>query len=317
MRCRALRGFVLALLTGGCTRAGRRNGPARSRPPRVDDHRGRVRHHAPDSTTPPSSWRSTPNRSAATAQICRPTSATSSRTTSVRPARGHLPPADFLDDPDADDYSARVANALFAAAAGGVEDVGAPARNSSASSRTLWANQDPADRTPPTTRSPTSPATRGLPTTSSAEIGAGEAAVDTIEHGGRQLRVPVRGRPDPTPARPRSTTCKGEKLDIYDNDWLAKLMRRLTVKPRCSTRQPAQRRAGHQPADHRDRPGGNDRQRRVAVLHPNQVGIGLVVLDVNPHARVQFGRIQHAEFGPVGDAVGCDELDRGAPRARV
>ena len=53
------------------------------------------------------------------------------------------------------------------------------------------------------------------------------------------------------------------------------------------------------------------------MLHPHQVGVVLVVLHVNPHARVQFGRIQHAELGPVRDAVGGDELDGRAARTRV
>ena len=81
--------------------------------------------------------------------------------------------------------------------------------------------------------------------------------------------------------------------------------------------QTGQRRRGDQPADHRDGSRRDDRQLGVAVLHANQIGVALVVFDVNPHARCQFGRIQHAELGPVGDPVRRDELDGGATRTGV
>src|SRR3954466_5195901 len=80
--------------------------------------------------------------------------------------------------------------------------------------------------------------------------------------------------------------------------------------PPFGQRHPEQRSTGDQPAHHRDRTCRDDRQRRVTVLHANQIRVVLVVLDVDPHTGVELGGVQHPEFGAVRDAVGSEELER-------
>ena len=75
-------------------------------------------------------------------------------------------PMTFLDSPDTDVHSARVANALFVAATPGGEGDDAeppPAGSSSASSNSCGPINSPAARGPTTQRSPTSPASPTFP----------------------------------------------------------------------------------------------------------------------------------------------------------
>ena len=241
-----------------------------------------------------------------------------------RPACGDLPPVTFLDTPSTDRHSARVANALFLA-------VGAPERPTrptcrrgpsfSVSSKTYGPTRSRAAPDPPTRKWPRMARRQASLTTSRAGSATGDTAddVDIEEMAAYNYGALIGMDPINTGTPTVYDLSTQEKVDIHDRRLAGQLdvVVSLTRQPALEERQPHQCRPGDQPADHRDRSGRNDRQRRVAVLHPNQVGIVLVVFDVNPHARVQFGRIQHAELGPVGDAVGRDELDRRAPRPRA
>jgi protein-disulfide isomerase len=134
-------------------------------------------------------------------------------------------PMTFLDF-KADGYSAHVAKALFAAAApAGPEDSGAtPARAFQKFVEELWAHQDPGTEGPSDDEMADMAREAGIPDAQVAGIASGSADVDTkdMEDMNSEYLFEIDPLDSGTPTV--YDLKKSEKLDVYDNDWLAKVM---------------------------------------------------------------------------------------------
>jgi protein-disulfide isomerase len=139
-------------------------------------------------------------------------------------------PLMFLDTPATDGHSGRVVNALFAAASPG----GAPEDPSYTTGRQfqrfveqLWANQEPGGTGPSDEELATLARTADVPGFQAHEIEQGsheksDADLADLESTNFEFLYEVDPINTGTPTVFDLTT--GEKLDIYDNDWLSKLM---------------------------------------------------------------------------------------------
>lgn len=215
----------------------------------------------------------------------------------------------FLDRSHHNDVSARLVNALFLAA-----DPASSPTAYQAFVQDLYRHQN---HDGPTNDAVAAMAREsGLPDVVADRIAAGDGIVDAQARQRRE-QGPAEGREPGAPRHPDDLQPEHQKRCRHSRSGLAGRADQLTVQPLVHPRQAGQRGRGDQPAHHGDRTGRDDRELGVTVLHANQIRVALVVLDVNPHARGQFGWVQHAELGPVGHPVGRDELDGRAPRTRV
>lgn len=223
-------------------------------------------------------------------------------------------PLTFLDDEYLTDYSATASNTLFLAV-DSATDTGTDAATFQNYVEELWANQDLSffdftdqDFADIATDS-------GLPDAVVTRIADGDTAVDTdalLEFNFTALEnISPNNLGTPwftTSAENRwwtSPTSSGSRRCCAELD------------PLLQHRETHQCRGGHQPADNGHRRGRHDGQQCVAVLHPNQIRVGPIVFDVDPHTVLQLGRIQHTELGTVGHPVRGDEFDGGPPRPGV
>ena len=132
-------------------------------------------------------------------------------------------PMTFLDF-EADGYSARVAKAMFAAAAG-PEGAGAtPARAFQKFVEELWASQDPGTEGPTEDAMADMARKAGIPDAQVDGIASGSSDVDTkdMEDMNSEYLFEIDPLDSGTPTV--YDLNKAEKLDVYDNDWLAKVM---------------------------------------------------------------------------------------------
>jgi len=127
-------------------------------------------------------------------------------------------PLTFLDK-DGNDHSARVANALFLAA----ED-GATGDQFQRFVEELWANQDPGGPGPSDDEMAEMAKAAGMSDDVAERIAGGAPAVDVAEMDSTNFGYLF----DIDPLRTGTPTVydleSDKKLDIYDDDWLAKLM---------------------------------------------------------------------------------------------
>jgi protein-disulfide isomerase len=135
----------------------------------------------------------------------------------------------FMDDSDGEDYSARVANALFLA-------VGPPeaAEQPDVASgpefqrfvQELWANQDPGGQGPTDEEMEELATKAGMPTDVADEIGSGRDAtnVDIEEMADVNFASLIGLDPINSGTPTVYDLDNEEKVDIYDNGWLDKLM---------------------------------------------------------------------------------------------
>jgi protein-disulfide isomerase len=137
-------------------------------------------------------------------------------------------PLTFLDTPATDDHSARVANALFAAATPG----GAPQKTTTGRQfqrfvEELWANQEPGGPGPDDGKLADFAREAGVPDFQARSIqqGANVKSKDELadmESTNFEFLYEVDPINTGTPTVFDLTS--GQKVDIYDNDWLAKLI---------------------------------------------------------------------------------------------
>jgi protein-disulfide isomerase len=131
-------------------------------------------------------------------------------------------PVTFLDD-EAGGHSARVSNALFLAA----EESDGPKATGAEFQRfvtELWVNQDPGGPGPTDDEMADMAEKAGMPANVVSKVGSGDEAVDVTEmddsNFGYLFEIDVLETGTPTVYDP----AKDEKIDIYDNDWLNKLI---------------------------------------------------------------------------------------------
>ena len=131
-------------------------------------------------------------------------------------------PVTFLDDA-AGGHSARVSNALFLAAEGsdGQKATGAQFQRYV---QQLWANQDPGGPGPTDEEMADMAKQAGMPENVASRIASGDEGVDVTEMDDANFEylfeIDVLDTGTPTVYDPTND----EKLDIYDNDWLNKLI---------------------------------------------------------------------------------------------
>jgi protein-disulfide isomerase len=133
-------------------------------------------------------------------------------------------PMTFLDDKNGG-YSGQVSNALFLAAEkAGSPEVGATGTQFQRFVEELWANQRPGGN-PPTEEELHDMAKKaGMPDAVAQHIKAGESAVNVkdMDDANFEFLYEIDSLDLGTPTV--YDLIKGEKLDIYDNDWLNKLV---------------------------------------------------------------------------------------------
>jgi protein-disulfide isomerase len=139
-------------------------------------------------------------------------------------------PMTFLDTPDTDGHSARVANALFVAAAPGGQGDGAGSTTGAHFQRfveRLWANQDPGGPGPDDATLADFARTAGVPDSQVRQIETGAAeksAADLADMESTNFEFLYEVDPLNTGTPTVFDLHAGEKLDIYDDDWLSKVM---------------------------------------------------------------------------------------------
>ncbi len=128
-------------------------------------------------------------------------------------------PMTFLDK-DGNHHSERVANALFLAGTG----KHTPATAFQSFVEELWANQDPGGKGPTDDEMAGMARTAGVPDAQATQIADGEAVVDVS--GMEDLNFGFLYDIDPTATGTPTVydLNKDRKVDIYDNDWLKKLV---------------------------------------------------------------------------------------------
>jgi protein-disulfide isomerase len=131
-------------------------------------------------------------------------------------------PVTFLDD-EPDGQSARVSNALFLATEGS-DGQNATGTQFQRFVVELWVNQDPGGPGPSDDDMADMAKKAGMPDGVVSKIADGGSAVDTVEmdelNFGYLYEIDVLDTGTPTVYDP----AKDEKIDIYDNDWLNKLV---------------------------------------------------------------------------------------------
>ena len=140
-----------------------------------------------------------------------------------RPARGHVPADDVPRQAATIGYSARVANALFVAANPGGPEADVPLR------RVPEVRRGPLGAPGAWRPGPTDDEFADMARTQafppkSRPIEERRIRRRHEDHGRHQLRVPLEIDPVDTGTPTVYDLNTGEKLDIYDNDWLSKLM---------------------------------------------------------------------------------------------
>lgn len=136
---------------------------------------------------------------------------------------GHLAvtyrPMTFLETGDFH-YSERVSNALFVAASEG----DTPAVPFQSFVEALWADQDPSGRGPSDEEMAEKARAAGLPEDVAQRIEDGEGAVDAVEMDAANYDLLYLTDPVNTGTPTVYDLTNDEKLDIYDEDWLDRLM---------------------------------------------------------------------------------------------
>ncbi|MGW0161281.1 DsbA family protein [Mycobacterium sp. NPDC003323] len=128
-------------------------------------------------------------------------------------------PMTFLEAADFH-YSERVSNALFVAASEG----DSPAVAFQSFVEDLWADQDPSGRGPTEEEIAEKARAAGLPDEVAQRIAGGKAAVDAVEMDAMNYDLLYLIDPIDTGTPTVYDLTNDEKLDIYDEDWLDKLM---------------------------------------------------------------------------------------------
>lgn len=117
-------------------------------------------------------------------------------------------------------YSERVSNALFVAA----QDGSTPAVAFQTFVEELWADQDPSGRGPSDDEMADKARAAGIPEESAQRIADGEAAVDTVQMDETNYDYLFLVDPVSTGTPTVFDLVNEEKVDIYDEDWLDKLV---------------------------------------------------------------------------------------------
>ncbi|WP_059015745.1 thioredoxin domain-containing protein [Mycobacterium sp. M26] len=128
-------------------------------------------------------------------------------------------PLTFLDTPSTGGHSERVANALFAAAG--------PKTSAKAFQKfveDLWAHQDPGGKGPSNDEIADMARESGIGAEAVAAIKAGKDAVDLKDMADTNFEYLYEVDPVSTGTPTVYDLNSGEKLDIYDNNWLSKLI---------------------------------------------------------------------------------------------
>lgn len=139
-------------------------------------------------------------------------------------------PMTFLDTPDTDGHSARVANALFVAATPGGQGDAARSTTGAQFQRfveRLWANQDPGGRGPDDATIADFARAAGVPGFQAHQIETGaqeKSAADLADMESTNFEFLYEVDPLNTGTPTVFDLHAGQKLDIYDDDWLSKLM---------------------------------------------------------------------------------------------
>ena len=135
-------------------------------------------------------------------------------------------PMTFLDSPTTDGHSARVANALFVAATpGGGDD--ATGRQFQRFVEQLWANQQPGGTGPDDREIADFARESGIPGFQVRQLATGavaKSAAERIDMESTNFEFLWEVDPLNTGTPTVFDLKAGEKLDIYDNDWLSKVM---------------------------------------------------------------------------------------------
>ena len=136
-----------------------------------------------------------------------------------RRAANHLPAVD-VPGHDSDGHSAHVSNALFLAAEGD-----ATGTQFQRFVEELWAtSRIRAGPAPPTTRWPTMAKKAGMPENVADRIAGGESAVNITDMEDTNFEYLYEIDPLDTGTPTVYDPENDEKIDIFDNDWLTKLM---------------------------------------------------------------------------------------------
>ena len=128
-------------------------------------------------------------------------------------------PLTFLDE-EPDGHSARVSNALFLAA----EGPGATGTEFQRFVEELWANQDPGGPGPTDEEMAEMAGKAGMPEDIANKIGDGGSVVDVTDMDESNFQYLFEVDPLNTGTPTVYDPATDEKLDIYDNDWLNKLI---------------------------------------------------------------------------------------------
>ncbi|MCV7431972.1 DsbA family protein [Mycolicibacterium bacteremicum] len=128
-------------------------------------------------------------------------------------------PMTFLETADYH-YSERVSNALFVAASEG----NSPAVDFQSFVEDLWADQDPSGRGPSDDEMAEKARAAGLPDDVAQRIADGEGAVDAVEMDAANYDLLYLVDPVNTGTPTVYDLTNDEVVDIYDDDWLDKLM---------------------------------------------------------------------------------------------
>ncbi|WP_167106502.1 thioredoxin domain-containing protein [Mycobacterium sp. DL592] len=128
-------------------------------------------------------------------------------------------PLTFLDTPDTKRHSERVANVLFAAAGPKTS-----ARAFQKFVEDLWGHQDPGGTGPGNDELANMARDSGIPAEAVAAIKAGKDAVDAKQLGDANFEYLYEVDPVNTGTPTVYDLKKGDTVDIYDNNWLSKLM---------------------------------------------------------------------------------------------
>jgi protein-disulfide isomerase len=128
-------------------------------------------------------------------------------------------PLTFLEMADYH-YSERVSNALFVVA----QDNKTPAVAFQRFVEELWADQDPSGQGPTDDQMAEKARTAGIPDDLAQRIADGEGAVDAAEMDQTNYDLLYMVDPVETGTPTVYDLANDEKIDVYDNDWLDKLM---------------------------------------------------------------------------------------------
>jgi protein-disulfide isomerase len=132
-------------------------------------------------------------------------------------------PVTFLDT-EIDGHSARVANALFVAASPSPDGDNPTGPAFQRFVEELWAAQDPGGAGPTDDEMADMARAAGVPDYQDGEIASGDLSFDTTEMSDANLSFLLDIDPIASGTPTVFSLTNDEKLDIYDDDWLSKLM---------------------------------------------------------------------------------------------